>query len=91
MWLLFSGINTADTYRIEVVTTVEFIPTMGFDPWSPAMQSKIMTKDTESLLHDVSLEGIFDVITGELGRDLFGGGNTGMIVNKAIETFQSFM
>jgi hypothetical protein len=36
MWLLFNGINSADTYRVEVVTTVEFIPTLGFDPWSPA-------------------------------------------------------
>jgi hypothetical protein len=36
IWVLLNGISTSDTYRVEVVTTVEYIPTLTFESWSPS-------------------------------------------------------
>ncbi len=32
--MLLNGISTSDTYRVEVVYTVEYIPTSYFTAWS---------------------------------------------------------
>lgn len=44
MWVLFNGINSGavnDSYRIEVVTHVEYIPTLPFGSWSPPEVPKV--------------------------------------------------
>lgn len=54
MWLLFTGISALDTYRLEVVTNVEFVPTLAFDSWSPALPSVLTTQDTTPMLKSLS-------------------------------------
>jgi hypothetical protein len=41
MYVLLNGISTTDTFRVEVVTRVEFVPTLIFDSWSPSISSKL--------------------------------------------------
>lgn len=35
MWVLFNGLSASDSFRIEVVCHVEYIPTLPFGSWSP--------------------------------------------------------
>jgi hypothetical protein len=54
MWLLFTGISTSDTYRLEVVTTVEYVPTLTFDSWSPSEVSKVSRTDVTPMFKSIS-------------------------------------
>lgn len=63
MWLLFNGISTQDTYRLEVTTTVEYVPTLNFDSWSPAVSSDISHSDTTPIFKELAKD-IFSVVTG---------------------------
>jgi len=35
MWVLFNGLSVTDSFRIEVVTHVEYVPTLAFGTWAP--------------------------------------------------------
>lgn len=35
MWVLFNGLTNTDSFRIEVVTHVEYVPTLPFGTWAP--------------------------------------------------------
>jgi len=49
IWLLFNGINASDSYRVEVVTTVEYIPTLVFESWSPSKTSPLTSDVSKKL------------------------------------------
>lgn len=51
IWALFTGISTLDTYRIEVVVTYEFIPSMTFEPWSPVEPSRLDSTAVREMAH----------------------------------------
>jgi hypothetical protein len=61
--LLFSGISTLDVYRIEVVTRVEYVPTLLFDSWSPAIKSPVSESAIKNLA-DIVDKDLTGAITG---------------------------
>lgn len=71
MVCLFTGISTSDTFRVEVVTNVEYEPTLTFGAWSPPEPSKITPNDLTDFLRSTR-SNIEDVISGDLGRKLYG-------------------
>lgn len=43
IYALFTGISSADTYRVEVVSTWEYVPTLTFESWAPSQSSNVST------------------------------------------------
>jgi len=66
MYLLLDGISTTDNFRVEIVTRVEFVPTLTFDAWAPSIPSKLTTEDLAPFKKVVS-SSISESVSGLLG------------------------
>lgn len=83
MWVLFNGISTTDTFRIEVVCHVEYIPTLPFGSWSPPESPSLSEDKLTSFLKEVrSL--LPEAVNGDLGRKVAGAMETGRKFGKAM-------
>ncbi len=87
MWILINGIvggASGDSFRIEVVTHVEYIPTLPFSTWSPTEATKVTESQVGGLLKEIAGK-IPDVISGDVGRVLSGAYEVG---RKMYETYK---
>ncbi len=84
IYVLFNGISTSDSFRVEVVTTVEYIPTLVFESWSPSKASELSTDVSKSLSKFFG-NNIFEAITGKLGDMIVGDPySTGQLITKLV-------
>lgn len=74
--VLLNGINTTDTYRIEVVYSVEYIPTSSFTAWTETVSSPLTTESIRSFSKNIMNE-IAPAISGLIGRKIAGSGSIG--------------
>lgn len=71
MWILFNGLNTGDSFRIEVVCHVEYVPTLPFGAWSPPSTPILDQSYMAQFMK--SVRGILpEVVNGDLGRKVSG-------------------
>lgn len=53
MWILFNGLAISDSFRVEVVCHVEYIPTLPFGSWSPPLPPKLDDSHLSHFLKEV--------------------------------------
>jgi len=74
--VLLNGISNTDTYRIEVVYSVEYIPTSAFTAWTETTSSPLSTDSIRSFSKNIMNE-IAPAISGLIGRKIAGSGSIG--------------
>lgn len=63
IYALFSGISASDTFRVEVVSTWEYVPTLNFEAWAPSGISQVST-DIQREARGFIAENIPNLIRG---------------------------
>lgn len=71
MVMLLNGISNTDSYRVEVIYTVEFIPCITFAAWAEQSHSPL-TSDVTRQLSKTVMNYIGDIVSGFVGRELAG-------------------
>lgn len=89
MWVLFNGISASDNFRIEVVTHLEYVPTLVFGSWSPPEAPVLNESDLTGFFREIRTN-ISDVISGDMGRALTGGVELGKKVGRGMRLVSAF-
>lgn len=76
MWILFNGLSNTDSFRIEVVCHIEYIPTLPFGSWSPPEAPVLDNSALTTFLKSVR-NILPEVINGDYGRKIAGVIETG--------------
>jgi hypothetical protein len=87
---LFEGINNADSYRVEVYVSYEFVPTMVFESWTDVKTSKT-PREATSLLKKFIESNLFNTVSGVLGEQLSGTKFAKGLVVPAFNTLMNFI
>lgn len=69
--MCFEGISTQDTYRFEVYSTYEYIPTMSFEAWTDVRPSRV-DNDGQATLKDLISDNVFNAVSGIVSKSLIG-------------------
>ncbi len=84
MWVLFNGLAATDSFRVEVVVHVEYVPTLPFGSWSPpeppTLDSSFLSKFLGSIRNNLS-----EVINGDLGKTISGALETGRKIGQGLQ------
>jgi len=83
MWILFNGLSVTDTFRIEVVCHVEYVPTLPFGSWSPPEAPTLDSGALTTFLKSVR-NMLPEVINGDYGRKIAGALELGRKIGKGI-------
>jgi len=83
MWILFNGLSATDTFRIEVVCHVEYVPTLPFGSWSPPEAPTLDSSALTTFLKNVR-NVLPEVINGDYGRKIAGALEVGRKIGKGI-------
>lgn len=83
MWILFNGLSATDSFRIEVVCHVEYVPTLPFGSWSPPQAPKLDDGALTNLLRTVR-NVLPEVINGDFGRKLTGAVELGRKIGQGV-------
>lgn len=83
MWILFNGLSATDTFRIEVVCHVEYVPTLPFGSWSPPEAPTLDNSALTTFLKSVR-NVLPEVINGDYGRKIAGALEVGRKIGKGI-------
>jgi len=90
MWVLFNGIALSDTFRIEVVTHVEYVPTLPFGSWAPPESPSLDISYLSKFLMSVR-NNLGEVINGDIGRELSGAMEVGRKIGQGLKLVSAIM
>lgn len=83
MWILFNGLAATDSFRIEVVCHVEYVPTLPFGSWSPP-EAPVLDDGALTTLLKTVRNVLPEVINGDFGRKISGVLETGRKIGQAV-------
>lgn len=84
IYLNFDGISSEDKYRIEIVSTVEYIASMNFVDWITPQITSTSEKDFRQF-NDVVKQALPQAVSGTLGQQFLKmAGNIGQMVTDKV-------
>lgn len=66
IWACFEGISQSDSYRFEIYSTYEYVPTMLFESWANTAVSST-PNSAYNTLKEILNTNLFKAVSGVIG------------------------